>query len=185
MALVGCATGGIDPKAPNFNYVFSTGQVRLTCEISCAGTAGANASQQNQFYRAGNWVALAQSVASVGYNNDIGYYYLGAASEGLGYRNAAKIYYQLTSQARFRCSGNLCGGISVPQAAVTRLAAIQNQEVAEAKARAEKESRARAAAKAAAEAKLKDDEAKQSTGNQMLTPLAPGGSAKPQMLSPL
>ena len=47
-------------------------------------------------------------VMQIGYVNDLTYYYLGRAAEGLGYRDAAKTYYQISE--RLTVSGKACNG---------------------------------------------------------------------------
>jgi hypothetical protein len=53
-----------------------------------------------------HWPELAVLVMQTGYVNDLTYYYLGRAAEGLGYRDAAKTYYQISE--RLTVSGKAC-----------------------------------------------------------------------------
>lgn len=59
---------------------------------------------------------LAREVASIGYENDQQYFYLGAAASGLGYRNAARTYFSLANSTTFKCAGslNVCDGFNYP-----------------------------------------------------------------------
>ena len=55
-----------------------------------------------------HWPELAVLVMQTGYVNDLTYYYLGRAAEGLGYRDAARTYYQISE--RLTVSGKACSG---------------------------------------------------------------------------
>ncbi len=66
----------------------------------------------------------------IGYMNDLTYYYLGHAAEGLGYRDAAKTYYQISMRltaSGVTCStenATYCNGQVFPAAAQARLAEL-------------------------------------------------------------
>lgn len=74
-----------------------------------------------------HWSELALLVTQIGYVNDLTYYYLGRAAEGLGYRDAAKTYYQISERLTVSgraCSAegsNFCNGEVFPAAAQTQL----------------------------------------------------------------
>ena len=63
-----------------------------------------------------SWGALANIVLSIGYNNDLAYYYLGRSAEGMGLLDVAKIYYQKGTASR-PCDGliNVCDGFVIPK----------------------------------------------------------------------
>ncbi|MBV8088390.1 MAG: hypothetical protein JO139_02255 [Alphaproteobacteria bacterium] len=74
-----------------------------------------------------HWPELAVLVMQIGYVNDLTYYYLGRAAEGLGYRDAAKTYYQISQRLTVSgraCSAegsNFCNGEVFPAAAQAQL----------------------------------------------------------------
>jgi len=74
-----------------------------------------------------HWPELAVLVMQTGYVNDLTYYYLGRAAEGLGYRDAAKTCYQISERLTVSgraCSAEgatFCNGEVFPAAAQARL----------------------------------------------------------------
>jgi len=68
------------------------------------------------------WRDLAVTVIKVGYLNDLSYFLLGEAANGLGLRDAARNYYVRAIEAQKvdkTCSGdfNTCEGFDVPKLA--------------------------------------------------------------------
>lgn len=125
--LTACATGGVNVADPNFTKDFSAGNVRLTCTLACAGTAGANRSKLTQLYTQGNWSDLAREVARVGYENEREYFYLGIAAQQLGYKSAAKTYYNLALTTQYKCKIQGCDGFVFPRDIQTQLSALEPQ----------------------------------------------------------
>jgi hypothetical protein len=76
------------------------------------------------------WRELAVLVMQIGYTNDLTYYYLGRAAEGLGFGDAAKTYYQISTRltsAGITCAAdgaNYCNGQIFPAAAEVELAQL-------------------------------------------------------------
>jgi hypothetical protein len=76
------------------------------------------------------WRDLAVLVMQIGYTNDLTYYYLARAAEGLGFRDAAKTYYQTSlrlTSAGITCMADgaeYCNGQVFPAAAQTELAEL-------------------------------------------------------------
>jgi hypothetical protein len=76
------------------------------------------------------WRDLAVLVMQIGYTNDLTYYYLGRAAEGLGFRDAAKTYYQISGRltsAGITCTADgaeYCNGQVFPAAAAVELAQL-------------------------------------------------------------
>lgn len=114
--LASCASGGIAVNAPDFQNKFATGNIRLTCKLECAGTVGFARQKMRSLYNNKLWMDLAKEVASIGYENDQQYFYLGAAASGLGYRNAARTYFSLANSTTLKCGGspNVCDGLNFP-----------------------------------------------------------------------
>ncbi len=113
-----------------------SGQALLDCQIGCAGTLGKNLMNLAQLDAKGDWHDLAITVIDIGYENDLEYYYLGHAAEGLGFYAAALKYYRISqaeatgSDSRLRCDGdgftNLCNGVSLPNDLYARMQTVQN-----------------------------------------------------------
>ena len=83
---------------------------------------------------AGEWRELADMVQRKGINNDLSWYYLGRAAEGLGEATLARQYYQRSldrsnsPKASHRCQGvlvSLCDGFEFPDVTVARLSQLQ------------------------------------------------------------
>jgi hypothetical protein len=76
------------------------------------------------------WRDLAILVMQIGYINDLTYYYLGRAAEGLGFGDAAKTYYQISvrlTSAGITCTADgaeYCNGQVFPAAAAMELAQL-------------------------------------------------------------
>jgi hypothetical protein len=147
IGLSGCATGGISTGAPDFQSKFARGDIRLTCSLSCAGTAGSSRRKMRGFYDNKLWMDLAKEVSGIGYDNDQQYFYLGTAAAGLGYRNAARTYFNLAKSTANKCGGsiNVCDGFTFPNDINAWIAALNNADT--------KDAQAAAAAKAAAQQK--------------------------------
>ncbi|MNF44651.1 hypothetical protein D3C85_969990 [compost metagenome] len=119
--LSGCSRGGVQDAAgqpvPDVYKAFSTGEVRLRCNISCSGRWGMERQKWTALYQNQLWQDLALSVADVNFQGDVQYFYLGRAAEGLGFYQAADTYYRLSRTVTFRCGGSSeCGNVNVPVA---------------------------------------------------------------------
>ncbi len=69
------------------------GKLNLDCGLNCRLTWEASRAQIHALDLAENWNALTVQVMKIGYGNDLAYYYLGQAAQGLGYHPAAISYY--------------------------------------------------------------------------------------------
>ncbi|MEQ1754827.1 MAG: serine protease [Micropepsaceae bacterium] len=83
---------------------------------------------------AGEWRELADLIQRKGINNDLNWYYLGRAAEGMAEMELARQYYQRSidrsgsDKASHKCQGaviSLCDGFEFPDVAVTRLSQLQ------------------------------------------------------------
>jgi S1-C subfamily serine protease len=83
---------------------------------------------------AGQWRELADIVQRKGINNDLNWYYLGRAAEGLGETELARQYFQRSLErssspkASHRCQGaviSVCDGFEFPDVALARLSQLQ------------------------------------------------------------
>jgi S1-C subfamily serine protease len=82
----------------------------------------------------GQWRELADVVQRKGINNDLNWYYLGRAAEGLGETGLARQFYQRSiersnsEKASHRCQGaviSLCDGFEFPDVTLARLSQLQ------------------------------------------------------------
>jgi hypothetical protein len=107
-----------------------TGEPMLDCRLACLDAWQANRPTALILNETRRWQELAVLVMQTGYTDDLTYFYLGRAAEGLGYREAAKTYYQISarlSAAGLACvkeNPDLCNGQSLPAAAEARLAEL-------------------------------------------------------------
>lgn len=129
--LSGCSAGGptnsmghksVDPGAD-----FLDGRIRLDCELSCAGAWGANKQRLYEIFSAERWTLLADEVMHIGFGNDLTYFYLGRAAEGLGKPEAASNYYALGQATPYHCNSivNNCNGIDAPTLTAQRFSALK------------------------------------------------------------
>jgi hypothetical protein len=102
----------------------------LECGAPCHDAWRTNRSTALVMNEARQWRDLAILVMQIGYINDLTYYYLGRAAEGLGFRDAAKTYYQTSlrlTSAGITCMADgaeYCNGQVFPAAAQTELAEL-------------------------------------------------------------
>lgn len=110
---------------------FQRGETTLDC-TGCRPQLDARLAQLNRLYRTRMWTSLADEIIAIGHAQDIAWYYLGAAAEGLGHRAAARRYYELAIQLAQGPNGvcrarpvDQCGGIRLPEQAVARLGKLR------------------------------------------------------------
>jgi len=127
-----------------------SGKLTLDCGLKCDITFIAQASSLHAFDVAERWDDLATHVMQIGYGNDLAYYYLGQAAQGLGYQQAAIGYYTYAlalnsgQNALLQCASGRsqnvdpCQGVdlagSIPVLIQASRDAIAQQEQAEAAA---------------------------------------------------
>jgi hypothetical protein len=118
--LFGCSTvGPVDYTGKpivNIMPAFQKGEIRLACGIACSGTFGANRAKLIQLQNQELWRDIAITTSEIGFDSDLSYYFLGRAAEGLGYYDAAEIYYDLALSSLVSCNpmGNVCNGLVFP-----------------------------------------------------------------------
>jgi hypothetical protein len=117
----------------NFMAELKAGKPNLTCLTSCHWSWLKNFDQMMILANSSQWEPLAILVMQVGYETDMAYYFLGRSAEGLGNRQAAVSYYQVSSYLTGD-SNKLhhcrewqlgCGGIDLASVLAERLAAVQ------------------------------------------------------------
>lgn len=127
---------------------FSSGKVNLTCSTtSCAWTFGAKRNLLLSLQQSRQWERLANEVVALDYDQDLSYFYLGQAAEGMGIPSAALQYYRMSLHHRSKCNGaiNVCDNFVLQNAIPPRISLLETQLAAE----AERLARTRAAATAA------------------------------------
>jgi hypothetical protein len=118
---------------------FAAGNAKLVTPgivtgYSAAINAGMNGPLAKYLHDSAQWEALATQVLKDGYGDDLRWYFLGRAAEGLGLCVAAERYYR-TSQERTasfwtRCLGIACVGFKPDQLLEERMAAVEAMRAA-------------------------------------------------------
>lgn len=108
------------------------GQPILDCrEFSCIAAWGANRQQFIALHNSRQWEELAVRVGVTGYKDNLAYYYLGRAAEGLGWWEAANRYYRVSNTltyTQYACDAggfNNCNLFAFPDDLVIRMAAVE------------------------------------------------------------
>ena len=103
---------------------FRRGEIRLTSFVATAPRWGLNRARLKALHDAERWQELALRIVILNHGEDLSWYYLGRAAEGMGYRDAARIYYRRAQTAAFKCIGlfDNCDGIHVLGLSIQRLA---------------------------------------------------------------
>jgi predicted Zn-dependent protease len=108
---------------------FRRGEALLPCE-DCGMAFFRRKDKLRAYHEGRAWEILAREVLEVGYAQDISWYYLGAAAEGLGLPVASEYYRRAAELANFKethCKGllaDLCNGIDLPRQAEQALARL-------------------------------------------------------------
>ena len=70
-----------------------TGKLLLTCGSGCRPSWDREVTTVSALNRAERWSDLALRIMQIGYGSDLAYFYLGQAAKGMGYYQAAIVYY--------------------------------------------------------------------------------------------
>jgi hypothetical protein len=96
--------------------------------VSAAMAAGANSQLTRNLHDAGQWVALATVVLKDNYGDDLRWYFLGRAAEGMALCDAAEHYYRISQERTesfwTRCLGLACAGFKVKELLAERSATV-------------------------------------------------------------
>lgn len=138
LILVGCdglGGGGSEGRLahaprPELLARLQLGQSVLDCREACLGEWKRIQPKAAQFDSTAQWSDLAVLVMRSGYQDDLSLYYLGRAAEGMGFYAPAAGYYRQSIQlsgTSISCANlsRLCGGVTLPNSAVERLAAAE------------------------------------------------------------
>jgi hypothetical protein len=137
--LGGCVTPITEENAGDKYDKFVSGTLRLRTDLGRVGNNIWFADGMYQAVAKRDWAGLAKITIEAGSGDDIGYFYLGVAAEGLGHIDAAREYYRLSIQASVtqkfptQCTyanganylGQQCHGLVLPRDAQSRLAALR------------------------------------------------------------
>lgn len=113
---------------------FANGKAKLikpgwASGFSEAVASGSNSALIKNLYGNGQWDSLARLIISIGYGDNLGWYYLGRAAEGLALCDAALIYYGIsrerTQHFSTRCLGPACYGVKFPDELDRRMFAVE------------------------------------------------------------
>lgn len=105
------------------------GNAHFYCSDSCQATWQEARPGINRLHNTGQWRELAFEVQKIGYSNDLSWYYLGRAAEGLSAPEAAKSYFKTSIEKT--TSGqhcNACNGLTFPQESSQQLSSIASSE---------------------------------------------------------
>jgi len=110
-----------------------SGSVVLGCSATCAEAWNRSRPELARLYRTGEWRGLAVLTMRLNYRQDLAYYYLGRAAEGLGVGAAAVGYYRsalsLTTgpAAEGKCGTPTggCDGVNLPSEDVLHIQIAQ------------------------------------------------------------
>jgi hypothetical protein len=130
--------GGADQQAganaiPEHLLEFANGKAELitpgwTTGIAAAVAAETNGPLTKQLHDSGQWKTLAAVVLKDNYGDNLRWYYLGRAAEGMGLCDTAEHYYRISKQRseRFetRCLSVVCRGFTFPEILQERLNAV-------------------------------------------------------------
>jgi hypothetical protein len=133
----GCTTR-LSHVTPEVRNQFANGQIVLDCQLACHFSWISSFPKLTNLYANGQWQQLADEVIRIGFLNDLSYFYLGRAAEGLGYYQTALIYYRNSAKAFengqfrsvLRCklpSRDECNGINLPHEQIAHQMAVQNK----------------------------------------------------------
>lgn len=121
---------------PEDLYEFAKGNAELatpgwTTGLSEAWAAGSNKLLTKELHDSGQWESLARVVLNDNYGDDLRWYYLGWAAEGIGLCDAARHYYDISMERNksfvTRCPGVANPVILLPEALLERLTSIEEK----------------------------------------------------------
>jgi TPR repeat protein len=115
-------------------FDWQKGIARLTCgSLACAARIGHHGRRLKKAFDEMRWVELAARTLDVGFAEDLEYFYLGRAAEGIGNIAVALDYYNTAlnpKQSVRKCAAfiNNCFGVDVPKAAKERIDAVSSMQ---------------------------------------------------------
>jgi hypothetical protein len=119
---------------PEYLQDFAHGKAELitpgwTSGFSAATAAASNGQLTHKLHDSGQWETLAAVVLRDKYGDNLRWYYLGRAAEGMSLCDAAEHYYRISKQRsesfETRCLGIVCQGFKLPEILEERLIAVE------------------------------------------------------------
>ncbi|MEI6557129.1 MAG: hypothetical protein WCO00_01885 [Rhodospirillaceae bacterium] len=117
---------------------FKNGKAILNCGVNCIVSWALVRGHAAQLYSQKNWQPLAEDVLKVGVSEDIAWFWLGAAAQGLRHYDAANHYYRIAGSiaathppGTLRCAESgtdTCYGINLLREIPVRLAALERSK---------------------------------------------------------
>jgi hypothetical protein len=126
----GCATKNSEIKNANLQSAESlkdfllTKNASLDCtSYSCFAELTDNETRFRMLYESEQWEKLSREILQVNVGNELTYFYLGRAAEGLGLNEIAIRYYLLAKTHPAKCLSlfNACGGLEFPKVIEERM----------------------------------------------------------------
>jgi hypothetical protein len=100
-----------------------------TTGFAAAWAAGSNGYLTKSLHDSGQWKTLAAVVLKDKYGDNLGWYYLGRAAEGMGLCDTAEHYYKISKERsekfETRCLSIACHGFKLPDLLEERLRAVE------------------------------------------------------------
>lgn len=130
---------GLHRTFPPQLLAFAKGKAELVTPGVVSGftealTAGSHRPQAKILHDSGQWETLATQVISDRYGDNLAWYFLGRAAEGMALCDAAEHYYALSQSLSesvwTRCLGVACQGMKLPEILLERTAAIKAKRAA-------------------------------------------------------
>jgi hypothetical protein len=134
--LSGCASKNIEVQKTDISsttqlvHFLSSKTPLLTCNsFSCYYELGEKGTHLKMLHESEQWENLAREILQINATQDLTYFYLGRASEGLGLADVAAQYYAIAKSHQVTCSPMLdtCGGFSFPEDINSRLQIIVDE----------------------------------------------------------
>jgi hypothetical protein len=125
-----CATAVKGPVTPALRASIpgrlGSGEIRLGCHITCASAWQSDHAALHTMYDNKLWADLAAEVVRIGYRQDLSYFYLGRAAEGLHKPEGAITYYRLALTSE-HCDTliNTCDGVDVQKESAQALSRLE------------------------------------------------------------
>ena len=106
----------------------------VTTGFAAAAAAGSNGLLAKRLHDSGHWEALVALVLKEKYGDNLGWYYLGRAAEGMALCDASEDYYRISRERSesfwTRCLSIACHGFKIPEILDERVMAVKDMRSA-------------------------------------------------------
>lgn len=110
---------------------FKEGTLELTC-VNCGLNNFMSNATVNEYIQKEDWRRLMQTLIKINHKSDLSYYHLGLAAEGMGHKNAARIYFEKARELfhgqEFSCATakmNKCKDMNIAELVENKLVASE------------------------------------------------------------